>query len=61
MSTVTAGVGGAVDYAQSANGYNSWAGSLADGVGMAPITAGFGEMLKGFFSCVDDAIVYILS
>ena len=61
MSTVTAGVDGAVDYAQSANGYNSWAGSLADGVGMAPITAGFGEMLKGFFSCVDDAIVYILS
>ena len=61
MSTVTAGVGGAVDYAQSADGYNSWANSLADGAGIAPITPGFGEMINGFFSCIDDATVYILS
>lgn len=59
MSTVTAGIGYGVDYAQGPAGYNSWANSLKSGVGIAPITPGFGEMIKGFFSAMDDAFVYI--
>ena len=58
-STATAGIGYGVDYAQSSIGYNSWADSLKPGVGIAPITPGFGEMLKGFFGSVDDSMVYI--
>lgn len=59
MSTMTAGIGYGIDYAQGSSGYNSWAGSLSPGVGIAPITPGFGEMMKGFFGSVDDALVYI--
>lgn len=58
MAGVTAGMNYAVDYAQK-GGYNSWTGSLQPGAGIAPITPGFGEMLKGFFSSVDDTLVYI--
>ena len=62
MSTVTVGVSKGIDFAQNDSlGYNSWADSLPPGSGMAPITPGFGEMMEGFFSCIDDAIVYILS
>lgn len=61
MSVITAGIGYGVDYAQGPNGYNSWANSLSPGAGIAPITPGFGEMMKGFFSCLDDALVYIFS
>ena len=61
MSTVTAGIGYGVDYAKGPSGYNSWAGTLSSNVGIAPITPGFGEMLKGFFGSVDDALVYIFS
>lgn len=59
MSTVTAGIGYSVDYAQSPLGYNSWADSLDPSVGIAPITPGFGELMKGFFGSVDDTLVYI--
>ena len=59
MSIATAGFGYGIDYAQGPCGYNSWASSLAPGAGIAPITPGFGEMMKGFFSSVDDAMVYI--
>ena len=59
MSTMTAGIGYCINYAQTPLGYNSWSDSLSPGVGIAPITPGFGEMMKGFFSSVDDALVYI--
>lgn len=59
MSTVTAGIGYGVDFAKGPYGYNSWAESLRDGVGIAYVTPGFAEMMKGFFSSIDDALVYI--
>ena len=59
MSTITAGIGYGIDYAQTPLGYNSWSNSLSPGVGIAPITPGFGEMMKGFFGSVDDELVYM--
>lgn len=59
MSTITAGIGYGIDYAQTPLGYNSWSGLLSADAGIAPITPGFGEMMKGFFGSVDDALVYI--
>ena len=41
-------------------GYHSFANSLPSCSGMAPITPGFGTMPEGFFSCIDDAMTYIL-
>ena len=58
MSAITAGIGYSVDFAQGPHGYNSWAGRLSPNVGIAPITPGFGEMLKGFFGVADDAMAY---
>ena len=58
MSAITAGIGHSVDFAQGPHGYNSWAGTLLPNVGIAPITPGFGEMLKGFFGVADDAMAY---
>lgn len=59
--TVTAGISGAIDFAQGPDGYNSWANSLKPEVSIAPITPGFGEMVKGFFGGIDDAMVYLFS
>ena len=59
MSTITAGVGYGINGARGSYGYNSWAGSLDPCVGISPITYGFGEMMKGFFGAVDDALVYL--
>ena len=59
MSTITAGIGYGIDYAQSPFGYNSWSSSLNPGTGIFPITPGFGEMMKGLFGSVDDALAYI--
>lgn len=53
-----AGIGYSVDFAQGPHGYNSWAGTLLPNVGIAPITPGFGEMLKGFLGVADDAMAY---
>lgn len=58
MSAITAGIGYSVDFAQGPHGYNSWAGTLLPNVGIAPITPGFGEMLKGFLGVADDAMAY---
>lgn len=58
MSTLTAGIGYCIDFAQKPQGYNSWAETLLPNVGIAPITPGFGEMLKGFFGVADDAMAY---
>lgn len=60
MSAITAGIGYSVDFAQGPHGYNSWAGTLLPNVGIAPITPGFGEMLKGFLGVADDAMAYRL-
>ena len=59
MSSMTAGIGYGIDYAQSPYGYNAWSGSLRPGVGIAPITPAFGAMMNGFLGSVDDALVYI--
>ena len=59
MSAMTAGIGYGIDYAQGSFGYNSWSGSLNPNVGIASITPGFGELMKGFFGSVDDALVYL--
>lgn len=59
MSFMTAGIGYGIDYAQSPSGYNAWAGTLRQGVGIAPMTPAFGEMMKGFLGSADDALVYI--
>lgn len=58
MSAITAGIGYSVDFAQGPHGYNSWARTLLPNVGIAPITPGFGEMLKGFLGVADDAMAY---
>lgn len=61
MSTITAGINYGVDFAQNSSlGYNSWANSLNPGVGLAPITPAFGEMMKGFFGTMDDAIASMM-
>ena len=59
-SVLTAGISSSIGYAQSGGGYNSWAGSLNPGVGIAPITPGFEQMMSGFFGAMDDGLVYIL-
>jgi len=60
MSAFTAGLTSMVDFAiYSPMGYNSWTESLNPGVGISPITPGFGELMKGFFNSIDDATVYI--
>ena len=51
FSTLTAGINYSVDYAVHNQAYGL----------MPEMTYGFGEMMKGFFSSVDDAMVYILS
>ena len=62
MGSVTAAIGRGVDFAlNSPYGYNAFAGSLNSEVAIAPMTPGFGEMMKAFFGGIDDAIVYIFS
>jgi len=62
FSVLTAGVGYGVNFAQNSPiGYNAWAESLNSGIGIMPITPGFGEMMKGFFGVMDDGLVYLFS